>query len=225
MPINLWPEHERPREKLVNKGGTALSDAELLAIFFRTGMMGKTAVDMAREALQHFGSLRKLVEADLETFCAIPGLGLAKYVQIQAALELGQRCLKERLSREDVLSNPRDAHHFLISKMRAYPHEVFACLFLNNQNRVIAFEEMFFGSINGASVYSREVVKRGLKHNAAAIIFAHNHPSGEAEPSDADLQVTRQLMSALSLVDIRVLDHIVVGDGRTVSFAERGLLF
>ncbi|HEX4975496.1 MAG TPA: DNA repair protein RadC [Pseudomonadales bacterium] len=225
MPINLWPEQDRPREKLMNRGGGALSDAELLAIFFRTGMVGKTAVDMARETLQHFGSLRKLVEADADAFCALPGLGLAKYVQIQAALELGQRCLKETLQREDVLSNPRDAQNFLISKMRAYPHEVFACLFLNNQNRVLAFEEMFFGSINGAPVYSREVVKRALKHNAAAIIFAHNHPSGEAEPSDADQQVTRQLVSALSLVDIRVLDHIVVGDGQAVSFAERGLLF
>lgn len=224
MPINLWPEQDRPREKLMNRGGGALSDAELLAIFFRTGMVGKTAVDMARETLQHFGSLRKLVEADADVFCALPGLGLAKYVQIQAALELGQRCLKETLQREDVLSNPRDAQNFLISKMRAYPHEVFACLFLNNQNRVLAFEEMFFGSINGAPVYSREVVKRALKHNAAAIIFAHNHPSGEAEPSEADQQVTRQLVSALSLVDIRVLDHIVVGDGQAVSFAERGLL-
>lgn len=158
MPINLWPEQDRPREKLMNRGGGALSDAELLAIFFRTGMVGKTAVDMARETLQHFGSLRKLVEADADVFCALPGLGLAKYVQIQAALELGQRCLKETLQREDVLSNPRDAQNFLISKMRAYPHEVFACLFLNNQNRVLAFEEMFFGSINGAPVYSREVV-------------------------------------------------------------------
>lgn len=224
MPINLWPEDERPREKLVSRGGAALSDAELLAIFFRTGMTGKTAVDMAREALLHFGSLRKLVEADAEAFCVIPGLGLAKYVQIQAALELGQRCLKETLQREDVLSKPSDARNFLMSKMRAYQHEVFACLFLNNQNRVIAFDEMFFGTINGASIYSREVVKRGLKHNAAAIIFAHNHPSGEAEPSEADQQVTRQLVRALNLVDIRVLDHIVIGDGQSVSFAERGLL-
>ena len=224
LPINHWPESERPREKLLEKGGAALSDAELLAIFFRTGMAGKTAVDMAREALTHFGSLRKLVESRVEGFCAVPGLGPAKYVQIQAALELGERCMRETLQRGDALSNPAETRDFLMVRMRSYHHEVFACLFLDNQNRVIEFDEMFFGTINGASVYCREVVKRGLEHNAAAVIFAHNHPSGVAEPSQSDEQITRQLVQSLALVDIRVLDHIVVGDGETVSFAERGLL-
>ncbi|MBL4607264.1 MAG: DNA repair protein RadC [Pseudomonadales bacterium] len=224
MAINHWPENERPREKLLEKGSSILSDAELLAIFFRTGMVGKTAVDMAREALTHFGSLRRLVESGEEAFCAIPGLGPAKYVQIQAALELGSRCMKETLQRGDVLSNPTETRNFLMVRMRPYHHEVFACLFLDNQNRVIAFDEMFFGTINGASVYCREVVKRGLKHNAAAVIFAHNHPSGVAEPSQSDKQITHQLRQSLELVDIRVLDHVVVGDGETVSFAERGLL-
>lgn len=224
MAINHWPESERPREKLLKKGCSALSDAELLAIFFRTGINGKSAVDMARETLQFFGSLRALLEADMNAFCSVPGLGPVKYVQIQAALELGVRCMHETLQRGDVMSNPIETRKFLMMRMRPYHHEVFACLFLDSQNRVISFDEMFFGTINGASVYCREVVKRGLKHNAAAVIFAHNHPSGVAEPSHSDEQITKSLVQALQLVDIRVLDHIVVGDGVTVSFAERGLL-
>ena len=224
MSIREWPELERPREKLLIRGASVLSDAELLAIFFRTGVAGKTAVDMAREALHSAGSLRKLVESGQDAFCATPGLGSAKYVQIQAALELGQRCLKETLEVGDALLNPVDTHRYLLTRMRVYQHEVFACLFLDNQNRVIAFDELFFGTVNGATVYCREVVKRGLKHNAAAVILAHNHPSGVAEPSQADEMITRQLVRSLLLMDIRVLDHIVVGDGVTVSFAERGLL-
>ncbi|MBV1871543.1 MAG: DNA repair protein RadC [Gammaproteobacteria bacterium] len=224
MSISHWPASERPREKLLEKGGSALSDAELLAIFFRTGIAGKTAVDMARETLAQFGSLRKLVEAGPDAFCSVPGLGPAKYVQIQAALELGERCMKEKLHRGDVLSNPAQTKDFLMMRMRSYQQEVFACLFLDSQNRVITFDEMFFGTINAASVYCREVVKRGLERNAASVIFAHNHPSGVAEPSAPDEQITRQLVKSLNLVDIKVLDHIVVGDGVTVSFAERGLL-
>lgn len=224
MSIREWPELERPREKLLTRGASILSDAELLAIFFRTGVAGKTAVDMAREALNSAGSLRRLVEGGQDAFCATPGLGPAKYVQIRAALELGQRCLKEALETGDALLNPADTHRYLLARMRAYQHEVFACLFLDNQNRVIAFDELFFGTVNGATVYCREVVKRGLKHNAAAVILAHNHPSGIAEPSQADEMITRQLVRSLLLMDIRVLDHIVVGDGVTVSFAERGLL-
>ena len=224
MPITDWPVAERPREKLLSQGAAALSDAELLAIFLRTGRAGRTAVDVARELLVTFGSLRNLLQADAESFCLHPGLGPAKFAQLQAVLEMGRRHLWERLQRSDALSSPDDTRRFLLSRLRDLPHEVFACLFLDNRNRVIAFEELFRGTIDGASVYPREVVKRGLAHNAAALIVAHNHPSGVAEPSRADEALTQRLKEALALVDIRLLDHFVIGDGIAVSFAERGLL-
>ncbi len=224
MPILDWPEQERPRDKLLQRGSESLSDAELLAIFFRTGVSGKTAVDIAREALSEFGSLRRLVSAPKSEFCQFQGIGEVKYVQIQAALELGKRCLREGLDRNDVISSPEDTRHYILAHLRPYEHEVFACLFLDNQHRVISFDEMFSGTIDGASVYCREVVKAGLQHNAAAVILAHNHPSGIAEPSQADRRITERLIESLSLVDIRVLDHVVVGDLETVSFAERGYL-
>ncbi|MCK4586183.1 MAG: DNA repair protein RadC [Gammaproteobacteria bacterium] len=224
MAITDWPREERPREKLLQKGALALSDAELLAIFLRTGTRGKTAVDLARDLLNRFGSLRSLLEANLKEFCEGEGLGEAKFAQLQATTEMARRHLLEKLRRDDVMENPDDTRRYLQSRLRDYPHEVFACLFLDNRHRVIVFEELFQGTINGASVHPREVVKKALGHNAASVILAHNHPSGVAEPSDADCNITQQLTKALALVDIRVLDHLVIGDGVTVSLAERGLM-
>ncbi|MEK6750027.1 MAG: DNA repair protein RadC [Pseudomonadota bacterium] len=224
MAITDWPLEERPREKLLSRGPQALSDAELLAIFLRTGVTGKSAVDLARDLLSEFGSLRSLLNADRRQFCAGHGLGTAKYVQLQAVLEMGRRHLQETLQRSDALQNPDDTRRYLTARLRDYPYEVFACLYLDQRHRVIGFEELFRGTLDGAPVYPREVVKRALAHNAGAMIFAHNHPSGVAEPSRADEAVTQRLKNALSLVDIRVLDHIIVGDGSCVSFAERGLL-
>lgn len=224
MPISDWPKEERPREKLLLRGAAALSDAELLAIFLRTGLPGKTAVDLARDLLARFGNLRALLEADLTLFCEGQGLGVAKFVQLQASLEMSRRQSLETLRRGSVLESPQHTRQYLSLRLRDYAFEVFACLFLDNRHRVIEFEELFRGTIHGASVHPREVVKKALGHNAAAVIFAHNHPSGVAEPSQADQQITRRLVDALALVDVRVLDHLVVGDGEIVSFAERGLL-
>lgn len=223
MTIRDWPADERPREKLLSRGPAALTDAELLAIFLRTGVAGKTAVDLARELLEGFGGLRPLLKADKKAFCTGNGLGEAKYAQLQASLEMGRRHLFESVKRGDVLSSPQDTRAFLTLQLRDAPSEVFACLFLDNRHRVIAFEELFQGTIDGASVHPREVVKRALHHNAAALILAHNHPSGVAEPSQADQRITHRLKDALALIDVRVLDHIVVGD-EVVSFAERGWL-
>lgn len=223
MAITDWPLDERPREKLLARGAPALSDAELLAIFLRVGVRGKTAVDLARELLHGFGSLRQLFDADAQSFCAVQGMGEAKYVQLQAVLEMSRRYLAEKVRRGDPLTDPDAVRHYLTAKLRDYRSEVFACLFLDNRHRLIQYEEIFYGTVDGASVYPREVVRRALHHNAAAVIFAHNHPSGVAEPSDADEYITRQLREALRLIDVRVLDHFVVGD-QVVSFAERGLL-
>lgn len=224
MAITDWPAQERPREKLLQRGAAALSDAELLAIFLRTGVAGKTAVDIARELLEDYGGLRPLLEAPLNDFCRRPGVGVAKYVQLQAGVEMARRHLQETLQRGEVLADPAMTRRYLMAHLRDRPHEVFACLFLDNRHRVLQFEEMFRGTINGASVHPREVVKRVLALNAAAVILAHNHPSGVAEPSQADRQLTQRLQEALALVDVRVLDHFVVGDGEAVSFAERGWL-
>jgi DNA repair protein RadC len=224
MPITDWPKEERPREKLLARGPQALSDAELLAIFLRTGVPGKTAVDLARELLCRFGSLRQLLDTDLHGFCQGEGLGQAKYVQLQATVEMARRHLAETLERGNALENPDDTRRFVAARLRDYPHEVFACLFLDNRHRVIAYEELFHGTLNGASVHPREVTKKALAHNAAALILAHNHPSGVAEPSDADQHITQKLKHAVELMEVRVLDHLVVGDGEIVSFAERGLL-
>ena len=224
MPISNWPEQERPRVKLLSKGPAALSDAELLAIFLRTGLQGKTALDLSRDLLTDYDGLRGLIEADSRTFCQTKGLGLAKYSQIQAAIELGKRYLQENLQKKDVLSSPNDTKNFLLAQLRAYPYEVFACLFLDNRHQIISFDKMFNGTIDGANVYPREVVKQALARNAAAVIFAHNHPSGVAEPSLADKNITRRLQEALGLVDIRVLDHFVIGENTAVSFAEQGLI-
>lgn len=224
MAIAHWPAAERPREKLLTRGPQSLSDAEVLALFLRTGLPGKSAVDLARELLATFGGLRPLLEADAEDLCRRRGMGPAKVVLIQAALELGRRYLEARLPRGQALCSPADTRVFLMAHLRHRPQEVFACLFLDNRHRVIRFEELFYGTIDGASVHPREVVRRALALNAAAVIFAHNHPSGVAEPSRADELLTRRLKDGLALVDVRVLDHLVVGDGEVVSFAERGLI-
>ncbi|MGH8119018.1 MAG: RadC family protein [Gammaproteobacteria bacterium] len=224
MPINQWPKLERPREKLLAKGPAALSDAELLAILLRTGTRGKTAVDLARDLLSEFKGLRPLLETDAGTLCGVKGLGRTKYVTISAAIELARRYLEAGLQKKDVLANPKSTRDYLTAQLRAYPHEVFACLFLDNRHHVLSFDKMFNGTIDGASVYPREVVKRALSHNAAAVIFAHNHPSGVAEPSSADISLTQRLKTALELVDIRVLDHFIIGNLQAVSFAERGLI-
>ncbi|MGH8442493.1 MAG: RadC family protein [Nevskiaceae bacterium] len=221
MPITDWPAAERPREKLLARGAAALTDAELLAIFLRTGIAGRTAVDVARDLLGRFGSLRALLRAGRDDCCAVPGFGEAKYAQLQAVLEIARRHLAEALSGREVLKDPAAVRRMLQARLRDREHETFAALFLDNQHRVIAFDELSQGTIDGASVYPREVIKAALKHGAAAVIFAHNHPSGVAEPSAADRALTERLKAALAQVDIRVLDHFVVGE-QVVSFAERG---
>jgi DNA repair protein RadC len=224
MAITDWPADERPREKLLARGPEALSDAELLAIFLRTGVTGMSAVDLARGLLDHFCGLRALLEADRETFCGRHGLGEAKYAQLQAALEISRRHLFATLKRGDAITSPEATRRYLAARLRAEQREVFACLFLDNRHRVLAYEPLFFGTVDGATVHPREVVKRTLALNAAAVILAHNHPSGVAEPSRADERITARLKEALALVDVRVLDHIIIGDGEMVSLAERGLL-
>ncbi|MES0874761.1 RadC family protein [Sinimarinibacterium thermocellulolyticum] len=222
MAITDWPEHERPREKLLTMGPSALSDAELLAIFLRTGVRGMTAVDLARDLVRRFGSLRALLAASREEFCVTKGLGEAKYVQLQAVMEMARRHLSETLTRGDALASPQAASEYLRAQLRDRDHEVFAVLFLDSQHRVLAYEELARGTVDGAAVYPREVVKAALRRNAAAVILAHNHPSGIAEPSAADRALTERLRQALGTIDVRVLDHLVVGDGAPVSFAERG---
>jgi DNA repair protein RadC len=224
MSIADWPEAERPREKLLLQGPQSLSDAELLAIFLRVGCAGKSAVDLARELLTTFGGLRPLLESTQAEFCRGLGLGNAKYAQLQAVLEMARRHLSAGLQTGDAMTSPGLVRDFLRSRLRHHLREVFAVMFLDNQNRLISFDELFFGTIDGASVYPREVVTRVLQHKAANVIFAHNHPSGIAEPSQADLHITRRLQSALELIDVKVLDHMIVGDTQVVSFAERGLI-
>jgi DNA repair protein RadC len=224
MAIKDWNAEDRPREKLLLRGSAALTDAELLAIFLRTGTAGKSAVDLARDLLSEFGSLKALLNADQQRFCQGNGLGNAKYAQLQAVMEMAKRHFKEILQRGSALTSPEITRAYLSAQLRSYNYEVFACLFLDNQNRVIQLDELFRGTLNSANVYPREVVKQALHHNAAAVIFAHNHPSGIAEPSQADKHITEKLQQALALMDIRVLDHFIIGDGPPYSFAENGLL-
>ena len=224
MSICHWPETERPREKLLAHGPHTLSDAELLAIFLRTGCKGYSAVDLARLLLEHYKGLRALLLADRQDFCALPGMGIAKYAQLQGIHEMSRRFLDQTLQAGNAFTSPDITRRYLLTRMREYQQEVFACLYLDSQHRMLCYEEHFFGTVDGASVYPREIVKCGLGHNAAAVILAHNHPSGVAEPSQADQAITRRIKEAMALVDIRVLDHMVVGDGEVVSFVERGLL-
>lgn len=215
---------ERPRERLLTQGAAALSDAELLAVFLRTGMRGKSALDLARELIVRHGSLTRLASADQNALTATPGIGPAKAAQLQAALELARRTLGEQMRVRDALSSPQSVRDYLRLTLSGRDYEVFMAVLLDAQNRVIAAEELFRGTLTQTSVYPREVVKFALAHGAAAIIFAHNHPSGLAEPSQADELLTQILRQALALVDVRVLDHFIVGEGAAMSFAERGLI-
>ncbi|MEO3723966.1 DNA repair protein RadC [Pseudomonas syringae] len=222
MSIRDWPAAERPREKLLEQGSGSLSDAELLAIFLRTGVSGKSAVDVARHLLGQFGSLRALLEADLTTFSEQLGLGPAKFAQLQAVLEMGRRHLAERMRQKTALENPQVVRDYLKAMLRHEPHEVFGCLFLDSKHQVLTFETLFRGSIDNTAVHPREVVKRSLANNAAAVILCHNHPSGNSDPSQADRLLTKRLQKALELIDVRVLDHFIVGDGEPLSMAECG---
>ena len=223
MAITDWPEDERPRERLLKQGAAALSDAELFAIFLRTGVAGRSAVDLARDLLAHFGGVRGLLNASRRDFTEAKGLGDAKFAQLQAVLELARRHFAEELAEGAVIDSPEATRRFLQAQLRDATQEVFAVLFLDQRHRVLAFERLFFGTINQSAVHPREVVKAVLRHNAAAVILAHNHPSGVAEPSSADREITLRLRDALNLIDVRVLDHMIVGD-RCTSMAELGMI-
>lgn len=224
MAITDWPASERPREKLLQHGVAVLSDAELLAIFLRVGVTGKSAVDLARDLLTRFGSLNGIFAASLAELTQINGIGSSKYAQLQAIFEMSRRALAEEMQVRDVLGSPQQVRDYLRLKLGGLEREVFVVLFLDAQNRVQAHEELFCGTLTQTSVYPREVVKRALHHNAGSVIFAHNHPSGVAEQSRADELLTAALKQALALVDVRVLDHFIIAGNATLSFAERGLL-
>jgi DNA repair protein RadC len=222
MHIRDWPESERPREKLLRRGAGVLSDAELLAIFLGSGLRGSDAVGSARRLLTDHGPLRVLLERPPEALLRLPGIGPARACALIAALELGSRYLAAGLERGEALTDPQAAGRYFAQRLRGLPHEVFAALFLDTRHRALAFEEMFRGTVDGAEVHPREVVRRALAHNAAAVIVGHNHPSGNGEPSAADRAITLRLKQALGLVEIRLLDHFVIGDGAPVSLAARG---
>lgn len=222
MAINHWPEDQRPRERLISLGAAALSDAELLAVFLRIGVKGKSAVDLGRDMLGQFGSLTTLFSANIKDFSSMHGLGAAKYAQLQAVLELAKRAISEELQTNEPLSSPDAVKNYLQLLIGTKPYESFAVLFLDIKNRLILSEELFRGTLSHASVYPREVVKAALRHNAASVILAHNHPSGSCEPSQADLTLTQTLKQALALVDIRILDHFIVANPHVYSFAEHG---
>jgi DNA repair protein RadC len=225
MSITDWPEDERPRERLLAQGPGALSDAELLAIFLRIGVKGKSAVDLARDLIGRFGSLNRLFAATQSEFSTVHGMGPAKYAQLQAVLEMARRTLGEEIQQGTLFSSPGAVRDYLRLHLASLPYEVFFAIWVDAQNRLIAAEELFRGTLTQTSVYPREVVKTALLRNAAAVVLAHNHPSGLAEPSRADELLTRELKQALALIDVRVLDHfIVAGQSQPLSFAERGLL-
>lgn len=222
--IKQWPEEDRPREKLLRRGAVALTDAELLAIFLRTGSQGRTALDLARDLLEQFKGLHGLFGSNQAQLCEAKGMGPAKYAQLQAVLELSRRYMESALQRGETLTSPELTRSYLRMQLYGHDSEVFACIFLDNKHRVICFEKLFFGTVDSAGVHPREVIKKSLQHNAAAVIFAHNHPSGVAEPSRADIEITKRLKQILQELDVRVLDHFIIGEGEPVSFTERGLL-
>ena len=224
MAISNWPSNERPREKLVDRGSAALSDAELLAVLLGRGAPGMSAVDLGRALLTRFGGMRGLLNAAATQLQGVKGIGPGRAAQLVAVRECCNRYMQEKLAPGRAIGSPGDSRQFLLARLRDRPHEVFCCLFLDNRHRVLAFDELFRGTIDNTAVYPREVVKQALARNAAAVILAHNHPSGVAEPSDADRLITRRIRDALDLVDIRLLDHFVVGDGSCVSLASRGLV-
>jgi len=224
MPITNWSEERRPREKLLQRGSQSLTDAELLAIFLRTGVSGFTAVDLAEKLINDFGSVSALLNASQSEFTKGHGLGAAKYVQLQAVMELASRHFNERLKRGDVLSDTSSVKQYLSARIKNPSKELFHVLFLDNQHRLICGETLFSGTLGEASVYPREILRRVLELDSSAVILAHNHPSGHTEPSSADLSVTEQIRKALELVNVRLLDHMIVGDTEVLSFAERGLI-
>lgn len=224
MPIYDWPENERPREKLLARGSGALSDAELLAIFIGCGLRGISAVELGRELLAKHNGLRGLLDRPALELAKLRGLGPARACLLSAALELGIRHLGQQLERGEALTEPNQVGIYFTRKLRALPHEVFACLFLDTRHCVIAYEEMFHGNLDSAQIHPRQVVQRCLNHNAAAVIFGHNHPSGNTQVSTADCAITTRLKQALALIEVRVLDHFIIGEGAPVSMAERGLL-
>jgi DNA repair protein RadC len=224
MSIRDWPGAERPREKLLERGAHALSDAELLALLLGSGVRGRSAVDLARTLICEFGSLRNLLNAEPPRCLTQAGIGPARFAVLKAAVELARRHFREALRSGPALAAPEATRTFLLAQLRDRPYEVFCCLYLDNRHRLIAFEELFRGTIDRAGVHPREVLRQTLLHNAAALIFAHNHPSGVLEPSQADELITRRLKEALALVDVRVLDHFIIGDGVCYSFSEAGLL-
>lgn len=224
MTIKVWPIQERPREKLLQLGAERLSDAELLAVMLGKGVKGKSALQLSHDLLTHLGSLREVVLASEDEFTSIKGLGTCKYVQFQASFEVFKRNLEIPLTRQNAFHNVEDTKYYLRAKLRDCQQEKFAMLMLDSQHQLIAFREMFTGTINSAAVYPRELVKQVMKDNAAAIILVHNHPSGIAEPSHADIRLTNEIKTAMDMIDVPVLDHFVVGDTETVSFAQRGLI-
>lgn len=222
--LQSWPMAERPREKLLRLGAENLSDAELLAIFLRTGVKGCNVVDLSRQLLLHFGSIAALYNADEQSFCQHNGLGRAKYVQLQACLEMAKRYLYEQINEAPCLTSSQATKQYLMSELKPEKNEVFGVLLLNNQHKIIQFERLFQGTIDSAAVYPRVVIEKVLRQNAAAVVFAHNHPSGHATPSEADKQITQRLIKALQLIDVRVLDHFIVAGADCYSFAEHGLI-
>lgn len=222
MNIREWPVQDRPREKLLQRGAAVLSDAELLAVLLGSGVAGRNVLDVARGLLVRFGGLRPFLEADRRTVLREPGMGEVKYAQLQALLEIGRRYLDEGITRAAALEDPQAVRRYLKAMLRHEPSEVFGCLFLDTKHRPLAFEVLFRGTIDRASVYPREVVRRALMHNAAALILCHNHPSGNSEPSKEDVHLTLSLKRGLALIDVRVLDHIIIGDGEPLSMAEHG---
>jgi len=222
--ICFWPESERPREKLLERGAQALSDGELIALLLGSGTKGRSAVDIARSLIEEFGSLREMLGADKQRWENRRGIGPARYAMLMAALEISRRFMLEPLRQTPTLDTPEATCRFLLAQLRDRHYEVFCCVFLDNRHRMLGFEEIFRGTIDGANVYSREIVRQTLLYNAASILVAHNHPSGSIEPSPADEGVTRRLRQALSLIEVRLLDHFVVGDGKCYSFSEHGLL-
>jgi DNA repair protein RadC len=224
LTIRDWPESERPREKLLERGAQALSDAELIALLLGSGIKGRSAVDVARSLIAEFGSLREMLSAERRRWKGKLGIGPARYATLMASIEIARRHLREPLRTSSALTAPDCTRKFLLAQLRDRPYEVFCGLFLDNRHRLLAFEEIFRGTIDGASVHPREIVRLTLLYGAASVIVAHNHPSGVAEPSQADEGVTRRLRQALALIDVRLLDHLIVGDGRCFSFSEHGLL-
>jgi DNA repair protein RadC len=224
LKMSDWPEDERPRERILRVGSAALSDAEVLAILLGQGLTGTPVIDLARQLIQKFGGIRGTLNTEPALLCGVKGIGKVKVAVLLAARECGSRYLRERLRPGTTIGSPADSREFLLASLRDRPHEVFACLFMDNRHRVLAFDELFRGTIDAAAVYPREIVKQALARNAAAVILAHNHPSGVAEPSQSDQLITRRIRDALDLVDIRLLDHFVIGDNTCVSLASRGML-